>query len=856
METILIRAIEIEEEFHIKNNDSGMFKGLATWLIEGINELIVLDFIPYEDIIHLSYKISLLVIPDHLSLTVPKYKLEKVQNESIYGYMLDYEYYLFLHEILALSVKLSIIGEKINQADQWDKIIADIWSVILQKQNIKIIHSFLIYAWFKLSGRSYSSSSSENKKILDISNRIIDHISKNLYEMFTENDFNMVIDKAMDPVMLFLSKLVIEKYTTKEVIQNWFDKFEYSQELHRYITSIFGDVVKVDDLFDSQPLMIDDNDNYRTFEYARDFQDFENSLKTEAKSTLFELLSESKNELEYLSRHFVVIMEKSLILVERFYSEQGELLLKDEETVPKLITMIMVLLYNYRHFNKVMEEKTQTKIEISSLSRLKHIKYEVDSENSLVLQRFINFEKLNDSTIESASNIFSVLNTSEFISKSYMFPIFTKTIIKMLHSTSIACPHLSVSILQCWFPLMSNLISASMKNKADLTKLLCFNASRENCYINMMEALMLAFKRISITKSFEITQIRVYIQCLIRIIRLKSDMIDYAKQIDDETIWRNLINDYMYWSNMIFWVWISCIQSIIVSTSHKSVRSIINIGLTSLTALLSEERFRDFLCNTERFSKNFENYSVFSTEKSKSKMSRFSNQSNFEGHYIWFYDLLFKCVELGECPEELDYLLTIEITDQSILHYDSEENAFLRILIMILLKMYKIDVINKDKEYSYKLKFSKWLKHIKALEGMMPEIDEFNRLEMDSCLNDLKEILSNFYAGDELPFMAIWELLSKLAGFLTKFLHVNQHQSIIKKVIHTIETFWKVRKLNHEWYNTLIQWIKIQAHKLAVASSTETGVSCKYVIIFSLLIISRVTHLKILKKKRLKCKFA
>ena len=30
METILIRAIEIEEEFHIKNNDSGMFKGLAT----------------------------------------------------------------------------------------------------------------------------------------------------------------------------------------------------------------------------------------------------------------------------------------------------------------------------------------------------------------------------------------------------------------------------------------------------------------------------------------------------------------------------------------------------------------------------------------------------------------------------------------------------------------------------------------------------------------------------------------------------------------------------------------------------------------------------------------------------------
>ena len=30
METILIRAIEIEEEFYIKNNESSMFKGLAT----------------------------------------------------------------------------------------------------------------------------------------------------------------------------------------------------------------------------------------------------------------------------------------------------------------------------------------------------------------------------------------------------------------------------------------------------------------------------------------------------------------------------------------------------------------------------------------------------------------------------------------------------------------------------------------------------------------------------------------------------------------------------------------------------------------------------------------------------------
>ena len=242
---------------------------------------------------------------------------------------------------------------------------------------------------------------------VEMTNSITDYISGNLYEIFTENDFDMIIDKAMDLVMLFLSKLVLEKFTMKEVIKNWFDKFEYSQDLHRYITSIFGDVVKVYDLFDSQPLMTDENNNYRTFEYARDFQDFENSLKTEEKSTYFELLSQiEKGELYYLSKHFTVIMKKSLDLIARLYSQQNELFIKDEETILRLITMIMILLYNYRRVNKVMEEKTHAKIDFSSWSKLKNI---------LHLQKFINFEKLNESTIESAFNIFSVLNTAEFI---------------------------------------------------------------------------------------------------------------------------------------------------------------------------------------------------------------------------------------------------------------------------------------------------------------------------------------------------------------------------------------------------------------------------------------------------------
>ena len=45
--------------------------------------------------------------------------------------------------------------------------------------------------------------------------------------------------------------------------------------------------------------------------------------------------------------------------------------------------MITILLYNYRHVNKVMEEKTHAKIDFSSLSKLKNI---------LHLQKFINFK--------------------------------------------------------------------------------------------------------------------------------------------------------------------------------------------------------------------------------------------------------------------------------------------------------------------------------------------------------------------------------------------------------------------------------------------------------------------------------
>lgn len=190
---------------------------------------------------------------------------------------------------------------------------------------------------------------------------------------------------------------------------------------------------------------MEDNNNFRAFEYARDFQEFENSLKIESKSTYLEMLIESKSEIEYLSKYFANIVEISLEYIEHFFNEKLEENESKDET-SKLITLIMVVLYNYRHISKIVEEKhvnDKTAIHTKKSRITSNFKQTIKTIETIVthspnLGSFLKLSKLSESTIESASNIFSVLNPASFLDHPEIFPSFTKQITNMLHSTSLA----------------------------------------------------------------------------------------------------------------------------------------------------------------------------------------------------------------------------------------------------------------------------------------------------------------------------------------------------------------------------------------------------------------------------------
>lgn len=278
--------------------------------------------------------------------------------------------------------------------------------------------------------------------------------------------------------------------------------------------------------------------------------------------------------------------------------------------------------------------------------RFKKLKEVIKSlcKKEIELNEFIHIEKLNFDTLDSTNNVFNILNTEKLFSDPIYFKWFTGSCLQMLRSTSIACPHLSISLIQWWFPLMSNLVSASVKKNIDCSIIIKYNINRY-IMLKLAEWVMLGFKRIAITKSFEITQVRVVIQCMIRAIRFLSQTIEYDEEFND-SIYADYLNDeYIYCCNIIFWICISCIQTTIVSASNRSVKSIITIGLSNLVSLLNEKKFKIFFWETERFSKNFQNYSVFSSERRSQRNSTFSSNFELDGNYLCLYDILFKCLQ-------------------------------------------------------------------------------------------------------------------------------------------------------------------------------------------------------------------
>jgi len=117
-----------------------------------------------------------------------------------------------------------------------------------------------------------------------------------------------------------------------------------------------------------------------------------------------------------------------------------------------------------------------------------------------------------------------------------------------------------------------------------------------------------------------------------------------------------------------------------------------------------------------------------------------------------FHDLF---LEQNELIPEFEYLLSLDFKDINILSYSRFENEYIRFMLLVVFKNIKIKQIYENKQLSDKAKFSKGLKHVEILNKFLPEIDECNRNEIDICLNNIHDILSNFYSGDEFPFNAV-----------------------------------------------------------------------------------------------------
>jgi len=105
--------------------------------------------------------------------------------------------------------------------------------------------------------------------------------------------------------------------------------------------------------------------------------------------------------------------------------------------------------------------------------------------------------------------------------------------------------------------------------------------------------------------------------------------------------------------------------------------------------------------------------------------------------------------------------------------------------------MVKIEQIEEDQKLISKQKFSKCLKIIQNLSIHLPVIDGSHKNDIQQWIEDLHEILSNFYSGDEFPFNAIWELFHKLTQNISKYLISNGYINLITKILAILENWSK-----------------------------------------------------------------
>jgi len=199
IERILTRAIDIDnmqnrELKRVEERKSNSLpknkemKHISTQLIEELNILIGSDLIPLKQMIQFAVKVVILLIPDNLSRDndrdsdvslkvsdwhdhylrqdIAKHEnLEKIISRlpgikltSILSYLPDFEWYDILHEMLVFSVKLSFAGDEINQKEEWERILNEIWSSMCHRHTIHKIYCFWLFVKYKIQNKVFLNS--------------------------------------------------------------------------------------------------------------------------------------------------------------------------------------------------------------------------------------------------------------------------------------------------------------------------------------------------------------------------------------------------------------------------------------------------------------------------------------------------------------------------------------------------------------------------------------------------------------------------------------------------------------------------------------------------------------------------
>jgi hypothetical protein len=154
---------------------------MSTFLIEELNILIGWDFISLKSMIQFSVKVAIISIPRDLAMLQGKDEnenmqynvsnslmiqvskseylsnlvsaLEEIPSNSIFSFMLDFDWYNYLHEMLVLSVKLSFAGDEINEKGECERILDEIWMMMCHSYTTYKVYSFLLFVKYKLQNK-------------------------------------------------------------------------------------------------------------------------------------------------------------------------------------------------------------------------------------------------------------------------------------------------------------------------------------------------------------------------------------------------------------------------------------------------------------------------------------------------------------------------------------------------------------------------------------------------------------------------------------------------------------------------------------------------------------------------------